>query len=602
MLPAHLTALEASGLLRVAPDYVELEYLFRHALIQDAAYNSLLKADRRALHQRVGETLEALYAAQLGEVALVLAQHFDAAGDEARAMRYYTLAGDEAASGNANVEAAQHYESALKLAKQAAPSAENTATLKMLCLRLGRVLELKSRYPEAIAHYTAIETLARARGDLPLELAALTEHAKIRTTANPFHDIPLGKALLERARHIAHELGDREAEARLLWNLMLLYTLTGSEVERRAEYGEQALALARALNLREQLAFILHDLWYAYGGFQGDKVQRVLHEASQLWRELNNTPMLAECLMRLSIQSSLRGQVEQAATLGQEAVALARSCHNQDSQVNNQAMLGLIYQEWGQIETALTLWEEAVTTGQPLGNVTSQINAQSELGWLYGQLGARTLAYEKVHAALAFAHERFPLLAAWAQVALARVQLDEGETAEAEAQLMGLDYQALKGVLNFIPHICIDLALAQSELALQRGDRVGALPPLETVITDFTQAGLQFRLSAAFRQKSRALSALGRLEEAYVALTTARDYAEQSEARWALWQILNDLGELEAQRGQPQRAQACWEQARGLVQGLLDQLAQRPALRASFLATPAVAKLLSRFTPNSLLI
>ena len=59
---AQLAALEASSLIRLAQPPPELEYIFQHALTRDAAYASLLRADRRALHRVVGETLERLHA------------------------------------------------------------------------------------------------------------------------------------------------------------------------------------------------------------------------------------------------------------------------------------------------------------------------------------------------------------------------------------------------------------------------------------------------------------------------------------------------------------------------------------------------------------
>ena len=58
---SELGTLEASGLIQVATLDPELEYLFRHALVQDAAYSSLLKQDRRALHRLAADTLLSLY-------------------------------------------------------------------------------------------------------------------------------------------------------------------------------------------------------------------------------------------------------------------------------------------------------------------------------------------------------------------------------------------------------------------------------------------------------------------------------------------------------------------------------------------------------------
>src|SRR5688500_15926448 len=98
----HLTQLESAGLVRLAQLTPEIEYLFRHALVQEATYESLLKNDRRKLHQRVGDALEAAYPERLNELAAQLAMHFYESGDDPRALRYYTLAAEHALSQCAN--------------------------------------------------------------------------------------------------------------------------------------------------------------------------------------------------------------------------------------------------------------------------------------------------------------------------------------------------------------------------------------------------------------------------------------------------------------------------------------------------------------------
>src|SRR3970040_2353021 len=110
-LANHLTTLEASGLVRLAAVQPELEYLFRHALVHEAAYGSLVKADRKQLHLAVGEALESLYPEQAAsrELAPILGEHFSKAGDDARALKYLSLAGAAAARVYANAEAALHY-------------------------------------------------------------------------------------------------------------------------------------------------------------------------------------------------------------------------------------------------------------------------------------------------------------------------------------------------------------------------------------------------------------------------------------------------------------------------------------------------------------
>ena len=109
---SELSTLEASGLVRLAAVQPELEYLFRHALVQDAAYSSLLKQDRRRLHGLAAEALLALYPERRRELAGVIAMHFEQAGDPARAAEYYVIAGEHAGERYANREAVSFFERA----------------------------------------------------------------------------------------------------------------------------------------------------------------------------------------------------------------------------------------------------------------------------------------------------------------------------------------------------------------------------------------------------------------------------------------------------------------------------------------------------------
>ena len=118
-LVTHLSQLETAGLIRVAQVEPELEYLFRHTLVREAAYTSLLTTDRKRLHFAVGEAVERMYPDRLNsrEIAATLARHFREAGDDQRALRYYTIAGEAALASYANQEAERHHRRALALVR-----------------------------------------------------------------------------------------------------------------------------------------------------------------------------------------------------------------------------------------------------------------------------------------------------------------------------------------------------------------------------------------------------------------------------------------------------------------------------------------------------
>src|SRR5207249_4838853 len=93
---AELGTLEASGLIQIVALQPELEYLFRHALVQEAAYSSLLKQDRRKLHRAAAETILSLHPERERELAGVIAMHFEQAGDGALAAQHLVVAGEHA--------------------------------------------------------------------------------------------------------------------------------------------------------------------------------------------------------------------------------------------------------------------------------------------------------------------------------------------------------------------------------------------------------------------------------------------------------------------------------------------------------------------------
>jgi tetratricopeptide (TPR) repeat protein len=115
---AELGTLEASGLIEIAALQPELEYLFRHALVQEAAYASLLKQDRRTLHRAAAETILSLHPERVRELAGVISMHFERAGDSVRAAQHLVLAGEHALERFANKDAAAFFARAGALADE----------------------------------------------------------------------------------------------------------------------------------------------------------------------------------------------------------------------------------------------------------------------------------------------------------------------------------------------------------------------------------------------------------------------------------------------------------------------------------------------------
>jgi predicted ATPase len=199
-LDAQIQFLKEASLIEA----LQNEYAFRHVLIQEAAYESILLKKRAKLHRRIGEIMEGIHAGRIEEFAPLLAHHFYGAGD-GRSMKYDIMAGEKSARLYANAEAITHFSRALEVATHIDVENERLASIYV---QLGQVYELSGRYDRALETYNEMRTTSIERGDRSMELKSLMALATIYSTLTPLHDSELGETTLKQALDLANQLGD----------------------------------------------------------------------------------------------------------------------------------------------------------------------------------------------------------------------------------------------------------------------------------------------------------------------------------------------------------------------------------------------------------
>ena len=139
-LGSALDRLVAAGLLLRQGVPPHATYLFKHALVQDAAYGTLLRDPRRALHARIVEAIESQFDEIAENQPELLAHHFEEAGLAGPACDYRMRAGDRAVSRSAYKEAIAHFSVGLKLAESLPQSADRMRRQLVFLLKLGPAL------------------------------------------------------------------------------------------------------------------------------------------------------------------------------------------------------------------------------------------------------------------------------------------------------------------------------------------------------------------------------------------------------------------------------------------------------------------------------
>jgi class 3 adenylate cyclase/predicted ATPase len=176
----------------------EVTYTFRHALIQDAAYQSLLKSTRQQYHQRIARVLAEHFPEIAETQPELLAQHFTAAGFNQQAVGYWHKAGQRAMERSANLEAINHFRKGLELLAGVPETAERVQQELMLQLSLGMPLLATTGY--ASPDVGAIFSRAR---EICLQIGGVPQLAPVLYGLWAFY---LVRCESETAREIASEL------------------------------------------------------------------------------------------------------------------------------------------------------------------------------------------------------------------------------------------------------------------------------------------------------------------------------------------------------------------------------------------------------------
>src|SRR5512136_75517 len=147
-LKGHLVNLQGLEFIYEKSLYPELEYVFKHALTQEVAYNSLLLKRRKQIHERIGKAIEELYPDRLEEFCEALAHHYSTAENWEKAFQYLRLSAEKAHRGYCTYEAFRYYSEALEALGRLPDTEQNKRARIDITMAMVHVMAALS-FPEA---------------------------------------------------------------------------------------------------------------------------------------------------------------------------------------------------------------------------------------------------------------------------------------------------------------------------------------------------------------------------------------------------------------------------------------------------------------------
>ena len=457
-----------TGLIRERVIHGEGICSFADILVRDVVYEEVSPLTRKELHRVVANALEKVYAKTIDEHSGELASHFLESGDKGKALDYFLKAGEKALSVYANSEAISYFHSALKLFEGGGDALQEK----------GCVLETLGDIESNVGEYDACIKSWNDALFLWMQLNKKDKIARLHRKMAYVSWNRLGKTG-EANYHYDEALKILEAEpesaelATLYDDMCNMQWRSGDLVAARS-WGKKALEIAKKLNVHEVVASTYIDLGVIAGhsgegwrtsteyheralrialdnGYVGSALRAYTDLAADLPIEQRERALdlyergleLAKKVGSISYQSWIgtnladlyigMGNVEKAAFLAEESVALDRKSGEMAHLPSSLGTLGFIRHVQGEFDKSEQCLMEALSLAQKSKEVQSIVGIYGNLGWLYLDRGDYTKArefYEKQYDISEKAGEKYMKMSAMTVLLLVHVELGEYEKVE----------------------------------------------------------------------------------------------------------------------------------------------------------------------------
>jgi predicted ATPase len=294
-------------------------YLFKHALIQDAAYQSMLKRTRQEVHQQIAQVFEGRFPMLVETQPELVAQHYTAAGCTEQAVVYWQRAGQQASERSAHLEAVRHLTTGIELLKTLPETPERIQQALTLHIVLGAALIVAKGQaaPEVEQAYT-------------------------------------------QARALCQQVGETPQLVQVLFGLWRFYN-TQAQLHTAREIGDTLLRLAQRAH-NPALSIIAHYAlgwtWFSFGAFPAARQhlrKAIAHYTPDQQRALvfriGNDPDVV-CRTFAAMTLWLLGYPDQALACIDDALALAQELSHPFSLAYARGMAAYVYQFCRDVSTA----------------------------------------------------------------------------------------------------------------------------------------------------------------------------------------------------------------------------------------------------------
>lgn len=375
-------------------------YLFKHAVLREVAYESVLLRDRAAYHLQAARWLEAQSGDRMAGYAAPIAQHYELAGRAAEAARLYEVAAARAGEESKIGQAIGYYRKVLELLR---PMPQYLDTRLMVLDRLGRSLLQRGRLVEALDAYRMMHDEAELDGNLSVQARAENARAAVFLELG---DNDQAAAATSRAEQLARLSG---TDIELVWACLRRAESAGrmGDAETAVAAAGKALERSRALDAPRETGRALAWLAaYCPAANCPEEAERAREELTALVEALagrdrpEDAADVLVSLGRARLDAGLHGE---ARTLFERALPLQRRAGDRRAAADTLRLLGTAVCRMGEPEAAIGHLEEAAGLAEATGSRYTRLGCRLALGEAFlarGQYAAAEATLRQVIAAV----------------------------------------------------------------------------------------------------------------------------------------------------------------------------------------------------------
>ena len=522
--------------------FPELEYVFKHALTQEVAYNSLLQKRRKEIHEKIGRAIEEIWPDRLEEFYEMLAYHYYEGEDLEKALVYLSKAGDKTAAAYANEEALDYYARALEVCDKLG----NTALSASLYLSRNRGLVncTIGHFKGAIADFNRMRSAAFNVANRHLEGVALSYRGY--------------------AEHQNHMVGKPEETLKAALTI--------------ADEGYEDVRFRASATLGGH--FLVYNRHREAGP--------LLSDATKFASKVDDSLIQGWWLVFESLLPNWQGRFEDALKILTQWHGVTRKggvAFLMSSFVEALARGGK-----GEYEKAKARLEELLTTARRIGDAFWMARGLNAMGWIYTELQDHQQAMTWNQQGVEVAREAnfsIPEAESNARLNLGDNLLTLGRIDEAEKHFQKVE----QVVRNPRPqdHFMLwrysqHLFHSHGELWLARGNPDMAITYADECLALAGQSKSEKNIVKGHRLRAQVFLAQGKLEEANQELSIALEVAKRVGNPPQLWKTYAVMGDLRQKQERPNDACRAYGDALAVIEevaaGLKDKMLRDMFMRS----------------------